>query len=148
MELALTLLYLSAAVGLCVFLSHDALRGAVCSALGVIMVLALVLPLVRAVRDIASSGITLPDRSADSDGFAELTREAFEEGVAIAIRNEYGLPLTADGVSARGFSATDMLADGITVVLPAGSEWTDYREMRDFVAENFTRGGFCEVIYG
>ena len=148
MELVLTLLYLSLAVGLALALSHEALRSSVRGALSVLLVLALVGPLVSAVGELSESGIGLPDFSTDTDGFAEVTETAFSEGVRRAVSEKYGLDRESVGIVIRGFSPEDMLSSSITVVLGEGSELIDYRAVRDFVAENFTRGGDCEVIYG
>ena len=82
------------------------------------------------------------------NGFAEVTETAFSEGVRRAVSEKYGLDRESVGVVIRGFSPEDMRSSSITVVLGEGSELIDYRAVRDFVAENFTRGGDCEVIYG
>jgi len=138
----------SVAVALCAALAHPALRGAVRGALGVILLLTLLVPFTDAVGGLLSGEIRLPEYSDESGtGFEEITLAAFEEGITASLIDRYGVGLTGVRVRARGFDPSVMRADGITVVLPEGAESLDYREIRDFLDKNFTRGGGSEVFY-
>ena len=149
MNFLYTLIILSCAVGIGVMLSHSAMREAVRAALGLLLISAMLSPFVGAVaaaRDLLDSPW---DGVLDTDGesLEDITSLAFGEGVANAISSAFS---GADGVRVvvRDFQPTEMRADGITVVLPSGAVGVDFRAVRDFVEENFTRVGGCEVVYG
>ena len=149
MNFLYTLIILSCAVGIGVMLSHSAMREAVRAALGLLLISAMLSPFVGAVaaaRDLLDSPW---DGVLDTGGESldDITSLAFGEGVANAICSAFS---GADGVRVvvRDFQSTEMRADGITVILPSGAVGVDFRAVRDFVEENFTRVGGCEVVYG
>lgn len=149
MELLFLAVVSSVAVALGVALSHPSLRGAVRGALGVLLVLTLFAPFVNAVAGLAQGDFKLPDISyGDGGGFEEITLAAFEDGIAAALEERYGSSLTGVSVRVRGFNPREMRAEGVTVVLPKGAGMLDYREIRDYLDENFTRDGGSEVFYG
>ena len=143
-----TLIILSCAVGVGVMLSHSALRDAVRSALGLLLVSAMLTPFVAALGTVGELSDLSFDDLFDTEGGVEgITELAFEEGVADAISSTFA---GADGVrvTVRGFSAAELRAEGLTVILPSDAVGVDFRAVRDFVEENFTRVGGCEVVYG
>lgn len=147
-EYLVTLVSASLVCSIALALSHVALRRTLRGALGVLLLVSILAPLVTLVRDVTS--IRLPDidlaLGEGEDAFLEITAAAFEEGIAEEIEGKWQ---SAEGVRvrSRGFDTSDMLADSITVYLSEELVWLDYRQMRDYVAESFTRGGTCEVIY-
>ena len=148
MNFLYTLIILSCAVGIGVMMSHSALRDAVRSALGVLLVSAMVSPFIGAI----SAAVDFSDMSFDGifeggESIETVTELAFEEGVAKAVSSAFS---GADGtrVAVRGFSPSELRADGVTVILPSDAVGVDFRAVRDFVEENFTRVGGCEVVYG
>ena len=143
-----TLIILSCAVGVGVMLSHSALRDAVRSALGLLLVSAMLTPFVAALGTVGElSDLSFEDLFDTGDGVEGITELAFEEGVADAISSTFA---GADGVrvTVRGFSAAELRAEGLTVILTSDAVGVDFRAVRDFVEENFTRVGGCEVVYG
>ena len=148
MNFLYTLIILSCAVGIGVMMSHSALQDAVRSALGVLLVSAMLSPFVGAI----SAALDFSDMSFDglfggNESLESVTELAFEEGVASAISSAFS---RADGVrvTVRGFSTAELRAEGVTVILPSDAVGVDFRAVRDFVEENFTRVGGCEVVYG
>ena len=149
MSFLYTLIILSCAVGIGVMLSHSAMREAVRAALGLLLISAMLSPFVGA---IAAAG-ELIDSSWDGvldtggESLEGITALAFGEGVADAISSAFS---GADGVRVlvREFCPTEMRAESITVILPSAAVGVDFRAVRGFVEENFTRVGGCEVVYG
>lgn len=148
MESLILFILSSVAVALCSALAHPALRGAVRGALGLILLLTLIMPFTDGVGKLLSGEIKLPEYS-DGSGteFEKITLAAFEEGITASLIERYGTALAGVRVRVRGFDPSEMRADGITVILPEGAESLDYREMRDYLDKNFTRGGGSEVFY-
>lgn len=148
MNFLYTLIILSCAVGIGVMMSHSALRDAVRSALGVLLISAMLSPFVAALGTVGElSDLSFDDLFDTGGGVEGITELAFEEGVADAISAAFS---GADGtqVAVRGFSAAQLRAEGVTVILPSGAVGVDFRAVREFVEENFTRVGGCEVVYG
>ena len=148
MNFLYTLIILSCAVGIGVMMSHSALRDAVRSALGVLLISAMLSPFVGAISAAFDfSGVSLDDFLDGGESLESVTELAFEEGVADAISSAFS---GADGtrVAVRGFSVAQLRAEGVTVILPSGAVGVDFRAVREFVEENFTRVGGCEVVYG
>jgi hypothetical protein len=148
MNFLYTMIILSSAVGIGGMMSHSALRDAVRSALGVLLISAMVSPFVGAI----SAALDFSDMSFggvfDGGGsFESVTELAFEEGVASAVSSAFS---GADGVrvTVRGFSPGELRCEWVTVILPSDAVGVDFRAVRDFVEENFTRVGGCEVVYG
>lgn len=148
MNFLYTLIILSCAVGIGVMMSHSALRDAVRSALGVLLISAMLSPFVAALGTVGElSDLSFDDLFDTGGGVEGITELAFEEGVADAISSAFS---GADGtrVAVRGFSLAQLRAEGVTVILPSGAVGVDFRAVREFVEENFTRVGGCEVVYG
>lgn len=145
----LTLVIISSlTVSLATALAYPALKNAVSGALGILLLLTVASPFVTVVRGALDGEITLPDFSVDGEEkFEQITTAAFERGVAEALVDRFGGVLSGVRVRARGFDPTDMRADGLTVVLPSAAATVDYRAVKDYLVENFTRGGGCEVYY-
>ncbi len=147
-EYLVALIAISLACSIALALSHTALRRTLRGALGVLLLVSLLSPLVTLARDV--TGLSLPELDLalgeGEDAFIKITETAFEEGIAAAV-GERWRGVSGVRVYSRGFDTSDMLADRITVYLSDDSVWIDYREVREYVAENFTRDGACEVIY-
>lgn len=149
MNLLTLVVFAALTVSLATALAYPALKGAVSGALGILLLLTVAAPFLSTVRALADGELDLPDFSVEGDGeFENITTAAFEEGVADALVDRFGEGLTGVRVRARGFDPTSMRAEGLTVVLPPGAAAVDYRAVKDYLAENFTRGGGCEVYYG
>ncbi len=147
-EYLTVLLSAAAALSIALAVSHNALRGAVRAALGLVLLLSLVAPLTGIFSELISPSVPdVPTLDGSSD-FENITTVAFEEGIAGALVERWGEAVRGCSVICRGFSVSDMLAESISVALPRSAVNIDYREIRDFVSENFTRGGYCEVYYG
>lgn len=147
-EYLVVLLSAAAVLSIALAVSHNALRGAVRAALGLVLLLSLISPLTGFFSELISPSVPdAPTQDAGSD-FEKITTEAFEEGIAGALIERWGEAVRGCSVICRGFSVSDMLAESISVALPRSALNVDYREIRDFVAKNFTRGGYCEVYYG
>ena len=148
MNFLYTLIILSCAVGIGVMMSHSALRDAVRSALGVLLISAMLSPFVAALGTVGElSDLSFDDLFDTGGGVEGITELAFEEGIADAISAAFS---GADGtrVAVRGFSPAQLRAEGVTVILPSSAVGVDFRAVREFVEENFTRVGGCEVVYG
>ena len=146
MEFLYTLIILTVAVGVGGAICHGGMRDAVRGALGVLLLASMILPFIGAVS-------RLPDIEISGDGFEvdggleEITSVAFAKGVGDAIADEFSMKESPD-VILRDFSPSELLAGSITVVIPGSSPTVDFRRVRDFVEQNFTRVGGCEVVYG
>ncbi len=149
MNLLTLVVFASLTVSLATALAYPALKGAVSGALGILLLLTVAAPFLSTVRALADGELDLPNFSVDGDGeFENITTAAFEMGVADALVDRFGRGLTGVRVRAREFDPEDMRADGLTVVLPPGAATVDYRAVKAYLVENFTRGGGCEVYYG
>ena len=149
MNLLTLVVFAALTVSLATALAYPALKGAVSGALGMLLLLTVAAPFLSTVRALSDGELDLPDFSVEGDGeFENITTAAFEKGVADALVDRFGEGLTGVRVRARQFDPTSMRAEGLTVVLPPGAAAVDYRAVKDYLTENFTRGGGCEVYYG
>lgn len=149
MSFLYTLILLTAAVGIAAALCHGPMREAVRSALGILLVSAMLSPflsLLSSLDGLSSSSLGIGSY-VEKDAFCEITSVAFEEGVRAAIADAFSVGEGVE-VRVRGFSPSELRADGVTVILPQGAAGVDFRAVRDYVEQNFTRVGGCEVIYG
>lgn len=142
--------YISGVVGVCAVISlagfvsyRGELDRAVKGALAVIMLAVIVLPL----RGLSSH--VLPDFSADGflpEGDAEyetVGREAFEEGIRLAIAEKFGIDKEDITVTAVGYDFSSMRAQRIRVLLSGSAVTADARLIRSYITEQGL--GECEV---
>lgn len=149
MNLLTLVIFASLTVSLATALAYPALKSAVSGALGILLLLAVAAPFLSTVRSLAEGELQLPDFSVEGDGeFENITTAAFEKGVADALVDRFGEGLLGVQIRARKFDPTKMQAEGLTVILPPGAAGVDYRAVKAYLVENFTRGGGCEVYYG
>ncbi len=128
--------------------SHESMRGATRTALGVIMLLAVASPVAAVVGNITSEDVRLPeigDISAEG-GYEAVSREAFLEGIALAVSEEFGIDSESVAVDCHGFDFDTMRAEWVYVNL--GREiGVDFRAVEEYVSTNFTEGGGCRVEF-
>ena len=142
--------YICGVVGVCAVISlagfvsyRGELDRAVKGALAVIMLAAIVLPL----RGLSLEG--LPDFSEDGflpEGGAEyekVGREAFEEGIRLAIAEKFHIDEENIAVTAVGYDFSSMRAERIRVLLSGGAVTADARQIRSYITEQGL--GECEV---
>lgn len=129
-------------------LSHSATRGAVSVALGVLLLSFILTPLADFALNLDLPSVIKPDFSYSADdSFDRACAEAFERGISEHLSEKYG-HTGGIQVDVTGFSVTDMRADRICVTVGRDGVLADYREIREYIEENFTRGGTCEIEYG
>lgn len=112
-------------------------------ALGSILLLALLKPVVSTVSDINLSDISFGDGVEYGNSVAHDTlKEAYSEGIEIALCAEF--PISRDDVSVfcDGFSEKTVSATLIRVELSGDGIGADARGIREYVEKNF---GECEV---
>lgn len=146
MEFLYTLVILTVAIGVGGVICHAGMRDAVRGALGALMLASMILPFVGAVSELCDIDFSGVGSEVDG-GFAEITSTAFAEGIGSAIAEKFSMKEPPD-VIVRDFSPSVLSAESITVVIPSDCPLVDFRRVRDFVEENFTRVGGCEVVYG
>ncbi len=128
-------------------IAHTGVKKAVRASIGILVLCVFLTPLSSCISDFLS---TLPLGSApdtgDTEGFKEITEEAFSLGVERALALQFSLSENSIDVTLVGFDPYAMRAERAHVTLTDVRE--DYREIREYVCENFlTQGGICEVDY-
>lgn len=128
--------------------SHDSMRGAARTALGVLMLLAAASPIAAAVGNLTSGELSLPDIGSINaeGGYQEVSESAFCEGIRLAVSSEFGIAEESVEVSCHGFSFESLRAERIYVSLKSGIT-VDYRLVEEYVRNNFTEGGGCRVEF-
>ena len=115
-------------------------------ALGVITLYIIIAPLVSALSDMDIDSIfdkiTLPEQELEG-GYSEVAEEAFSEGIARAVAEEFSLNKENIRVKIRGFDFENMRADSITVILSGRSVTADYRAIEKYF--NGLDVGVCKV---
>ena len=86
--------------------------------------------------------ITLPEQELEG-GYSEVAEEAFSEGIARAVAEEFSLNKENIRVKIRGFDFENMRADSITVILSGRSVTADYRAIEKYF--NGLDVGVCKV---
>ena len=145
-EYALLVLKLSAFVGIAINLAHPKQIKMMRFALGIILISAIMLPLVDIIGENPVDFITftkLDDLEVEAND--EAVESAFEEGIGKYICTKYSLLPSEVKVNADGFDFSVMRADRIYVTLFGKGVYIDYRRLEDEIAEEFTRGGTCEI---
>ena len=132
--------------GLFGYLSHGKLRSAERIAIGIIMLYIIFAPITDLVTDFRSkdfaTDVTLPD-GADDDQLSSIAMEAFENGVALLVADEFSLSRENIRVRAEGFDFEKMKAERLVVILCGSAVTADYRMIENYLNEqNF---GSCEV---
>lgn len=127
--------------------SHENMRGATRSALGILMLVAVSAPVISVVQSVASSGIELPeyDGISPEGGYEAVSEEAFCEGIRKAVASEFDIDVKAITVDCHGFDFKSMRADWIYVNISTPK--ADFRRIEEYCRTNFTKGGGCRVEF-
>lgn len=127
-------------------LAHEGTKSTLRLALGVLTLAVAVIPIGALTADMLEEGINLPEPPdySDSGGYLEVAEEAFCRGVSLAIAERFGTDEEHLYVSCRGFSLQNMTAESIYVRI-SNAPSVDYRAVKEYVRENFTKGGECRV---
>ena len=118
------------------FVSYDGGKStALRSAIGVILLLAIISPVSRLVTEM--SGGSLPELSPPdgelSEEYAETAREALEEGLAELLAEEYSIDKESFSVKLEGFDFSTMKASKIIVTLYGRAAFCDPLAIESFV---------------
>ena len=138
---------ISAFVALALGVSHPRLRSVTVFSSGIIVICAVLLPLVGILQELKDE-YTIDDLmngiSFDaSDSAIEL---AFEDGISDYVATRYGVPSECVFVRADGFDISTLTAERIYVTLSGKGCFIDVKRLETEVANEFTRGGECEVM--
>ena len=134
-------------VSVAVSLAHPRLRGISSFAAGVLLISVILLPLVDIIKgfdiDKALGDIKFTiELDGASDDAIEL---AFEKGIAQYVAEEYGVSEDDVQVFVDGFDMSELVARRIYVTLSGRAALLDFRSIERLLADEFTRGGECEV---
>lgn len=127
------------------YLCHDKMKGVTKIACRLLLILAALTPVIGLVKNFASGGITLPDISPGEDAgiYEDVARDAFDEGIRLAIQSEWGIEKENIYVGTDGFDFENMRAERIYVTLMGKAALADNKAIKQYVEENF--GGVCVV---
>ena len=133
-------------VGFAINIAHPRQIGVMRVVLGMILISAIMLPLVD-IFDENRLEIDIGSLGEDNNGEIndDAIEYAFERGIERYICSEYNLREGEVRVMADGFDLSDMTAKKIYVVLSGSGIYIDYKRLRGYIAEEFTKGGVCEV---
>lgn len=115
------------------------------SALGIILIAALISPL----AGILKGGLSLDfdydtPPAADDEGYAEYMAEAMREGIELALMDKFSLKEDEVSVKIIGFDAQRMRCEKCVVKLSYGGGFADFRGIERYCAE--CGADKCEVI--
>ena len=123
-----------ASVALASFFTYDGeSRKASRLALGIILLASLVSPIASAVRGLASIDFSDTGAYVESSAVEKTLEEAFCEGVAVCIAEEFSLKADTVSVKAHAFNSETMRADELTVTLSGSSATKDLKAVENFV---------------
>ena len=115
-------------------------------ALGVITLYIIIAPLVSELGNIDIDSLfdktTMPEYELEG-GFSQVAEDAFAEGIAKAVAEEFSVDLENIRVKIRGFDFENMRAEQITVILSGRSVAADYRSIEKYL--NDLDVGVCRV---
>lgn len=126
--------------------SHGALRDAERMALGIITLYVIIAPVADGVKDFDAEAFfdSLSGGSANIEsGYAETAEEAFAEGIALAVADEFSLSRDNIRVRLRGFDFETMTCEKIGVILSGSAAVSDYKAIERYI--NKMEIGVCEV---
>ena len=137
------LVVLAGSVG--TYLCHERMKGVTKIACQLVLLLAVSAPIGGLISNIAGGGIRLPDFSVGDDvgAYEEIARDAFADGVSLAIQSEYGLSEEEVYVGCDGFDFETMKAERIYVTLMGRGALSDHKAIKKYVEQSF--GGVCVV---
>lgn len=147
-EYLVTAFVLTLIAGVCTALSHDGYKKASATAVGVIVISTLIVPLTslgEGVKDFIQGTDNIPEGSV-GNGYFEVAEEAFCQGIAEAVSKKFGVKSEHISVRSEGFLAEEMRAERITVLLTGSAVISDITSIRKFIEESFVSdGGVCRV---
>lgn len=148
LEYTVLVLKLSVFIGIAVNLAHVRQARVIRLALGIILLSAIMLPIVDIIDEngVKIDEIKLPSFN-DEDVNDETVKGAFEDGIRDYICSEYSLLQTEVRVTCDGFDLSTLSAEKIYVTLSGSGMYVDYRRLEGVIAEEFTRGGACEIEF-
>lgn len=103
-------------------------------ALGVILLASLVLPLCSALKGISALDFNYEIEYGSSELVDTALEEAFCQGIAEAVREEFSIKKEEILVTARGFDSENMRAEELFVTLSGRAVVKDIRAVSDFVS--------------
>ena len=145
--------YFSATLTTCIFiavllnLAHPRLKSASVFGAGILLVCVIMLPLVDIISDFDindSLDKLINDMQYEQMG-DDAIELAFERGIAEYVADEYGVSPDNVAVCVDGFDMGALTAERIYVTLSGRAALLDYKSIEDRLADEFTRGGECEV---
>lgn len=143
-------LMLSGALGIIGAISHPVLFDESRSAIGVLCLFALAAPLASLAPAIGDLSALLPDTDghiSSVGGYSEVSAEAFSEGIAEYISEEFSIDPDLILVDVSGFDFGEMRAERVTVALSGAATLADARGIRLSTEELFIKdNGECEVV--
>lgn len=147
-DFAITVLKLSAFVGIAIGLAHPRQAKMTRLSLGIILIAAIMIPIVDI---IVENGVKIPDFEIsdieDAEMSDDMIEEAFCRGIEDYIREGYSLGEGEVTVTCDGFDLSSMRADKLYVALSGRGIYVDYKELEYKLAEEFTKGGTCRVEF-
>ena len=129
-------------------LVHPRLGGITRFGAGILVISVVLLPIVNIFGDLNIKN-TLDDifDGVGYDGSDSAIEIAFEDGVAEYISDKYRVDRQFVRVNADGFDISTLTAERIYVTLSGRALLLDYKRIESEVAEEFTVGGECEVLF-
>ena len=101
-------------------------------ALGIICIYTVVYPLGTAVNFDFDGVFDIPEINVDS-GVDGIIEDAFAEGIARAVADEFSLKTKDISVRLFGFDSERMSAERIEIILSGGAVGADYRAIEDYI---------------
>jgi len=117
-------------------------------ALGIILLASVLLPISSAVKGVLAADFGYSEEGVDSSFVEKTVEEAFAEGVARAVCEEFSLKPSEVSVEALGFDSERMTAETIRLTLSGRAASANYAAIEDFI--NGSGLGKCvlEVRFG
>lgn len=110
--------------------------------LGAILLSALTAPTVDFFKDFSLSDFSIGGSVVGESYTDEVLEEAYAEGIARAVADEFSFSVSSVSVRCDGFSVSSVSAEFIYVTLTENAAFGDARRVRSYVTDNF---GECEV---
>ena len=145
--------YFSATLTTCIFiavllaLAHPRLKSVSVFGAGILLVCVIMLPLVDIISDFdINDSLEGLINDMQYEGMSDDAIEiAFERGIAKYVADEYGVSPDNVAVYVDGFDMGALTAERIYVTLSGRAALLDYKSIEERLADEFTRGGECEV---
>jgi len=138
-----------ASVAFASFVSYDADRvREIRFALGIILLASLSVPLASAVKGFSDVDFSYTGEGVSSNLVEKTVEEAFCEGIAEAVIEEFSVKRGEISVTARGFDSEKMRAETLCVTLSGRAAFGDIGAIEDFVSGLGLGECILEVNFG